>query len=173
MAGRLIYWKAFEIGVKAFLQIADKYPDLELHILGEGDKKSQLKKISGKYLEKQVFFDNPVEHDKIYQYYSGFDIFLNTTLRDSGCMTMMEAMSVGIPCVAISAGGPYLLSKESPESLITPDSYDDCVNKISEILEKMVTDKKFLINVQENQKKGILENYIFDSKIENIYKCFS
>lgn len=96
MAGRLIYWKAFDIGIKAFLQIAEQYPEIELHILGEGNQKKKLQKLAGKYLDNRVFFEKAVQHDEIYQFYGQFDLFVNTTLRDSGCMAMMEAMSVTV-----------------------------------------------------------------------------
>jgi glycosyltransferase involved in cell wall biosynthesis len=39
MAGRLIYWKAFDIGLKSFFRIADQFPNAELHIWGEGNQK--------------------------------------------------------------------------------------------------------------------------------------
>ena len=80
MAGRLIYWKAFDIGLKAFLSIANEHPEAELYILGEGEKKDYLKKIAGEYINKQVFFVNPIEHDDIFDFYSEFDVFLNTSL---------------------------------------------------------------------------------------------
>lgn len=122
MAGRLIYWKAFHLGIESFLALANDFPNVELHILGEGNQKENLKQLSGEYLNRQIFFDPPVKHDEIFYYFSNYDLFMNTTLRDSGCMTMMEAMSVGVPCVAIDAGGPGFLLKEFPECKIPPDS---------------------------------------------------
>lgn len=143
MAGRLIYWKAFDIGLKAFLQIADLYPDAELHILGEGNKKESLKKLAGKYLGKQVFFEKLVAHDKIFDFYQQFDIFVNTTLRDSGCMTMMEAMSVGLPCVCIATGGPEILSSNIVELQIGVSNYDRIVNDIKYKLIELIENKNY------------------------------
>ena len=132
MAGRLIYWKAFDIGLNAFLKVADKYPDAELHILGEGNQKDYLKKCAGEYLNSQVFFENEVAHDEIYDFFSQFDIFMNTTLRDSGCMAMMEAMSAGIPCIAVAAGGPRVLMKNNDITAVSPQEYNCTVDEIAE-----------------------------------------
>ena len=143
MAGRLIYWKSFDIGIKSFLKIVDKYPNTELHILGEGNKKQQLESLVGKYLNDRIFFQEQISHDEIYDYYQKFDIFMNTTLRDSGCMTMMEAMSVGLPCICINTGGPKLLSENMEFSKVEPDITNNMIDEISSKLERLILDDLF------------------------------
>lgn len=164
MVGRLIYWKAFDIGIKAFLKIANKYPDLELYILGEGNQKDELKKLIGNKLGTQVFFEEKVNHDDIYDFYYGFDIFLNTTLRDSGCMAMMEAISVGIPCIAIASGGPsILLGKESNYS-IKPVDYDYCIEEIANKLEQLICSSELRKTVSDSQKKRVMDMFLMENK---------
>lgn len=139
MAGRLIYWKAFDIGIKAFLSIVDKHENIELHILGQGNKKAELVKMAGKYLNKQIF-DEPVPHDEICNYYKKFDLFLNTTLRDSGCMTMMEALSVGLPCIALDTGGPHVLGQGNPcVELVQVKDYDTTVFILAEEIKNWIS----------------------------------
>lgn len=154
MAGRLIYWKAFDIGLKAYLTIADKYPNTELHILGEGNKKKELESLSGKYLNKQVFFKDPVPHDLIFDFYSHYDVFLNTTLRDSGCMTMMEAMAVGLPCVVVATGGPKTLAQYGRVELVDPDSYEELIEKIATSL-KNTLDTKNVLKTSKQELQGL------------------
>ena len=171
MAGRLIYWKAFDIGIKAFLRIVDKYPNIELHILGEGDKKQELKTLSGKYLNDKIFFEEPVEHDKIYDFYKDFDIFLNTTLRDSGCMAMMEAMSVGLPCICIDTGGPKILSENMEFSKVKVDVNDNVIMEIALKLERLITDKSF----RENLSKLSIEQsgkFVLNEKIKLLNEIY-
>ncbi|MCD8096230.1 MAG: glycosyltransferase family 4 protein [Ruminococcus sp.] len=172
MAGRLIYWKAFDIGLKAFLQIADKHPNVELHILGEGNQKPALQKLAGKYLNKQVFFDPPVQHDKIFEYYCQFDLFVNTTLRDSGCMTMMEAMSVGLPCIAIAAGGPQCLLKGCEESQISVSDYSGCVSNVSEQMEKLICSKETREKMVQTQEATV-SDFLISSKISSIEQIYN
>lgn len=168
MSGRLIYWKAFDIGIKSFKYIADKYPYVELYILGEGNKKQYLKSICGEYLNKQIFFEDPIPHDEIYNYYKKFDIFLNTTLRDSGCMSMMEAMAVGLPCIAISTGGPKILMDNIGGIQIKPDSYNKMVmeisNQLSILIDKILKDD---LNTECN-----IDNLLYSTKLENIKNIY-
>ena len=172
MAGRLIYWKAFDIGLRAFLSIANKFPEAKLYILGEGEKKELLKEIAGEYINKQVFFVDPIEHDKIFDYYSQFDIFLNTTLRDSGCMTMMEAMSVGIPCIGIASGGPQELLKDCKETLIYPQGYDECIQAISRRLEDLIEDTKMRYELGKLQREIAENSFVMNKKINTIKNLY-
>ena len=170
MAGRLIYLKAVDLGMEAFKQIANQYPEAELHVLGEGDRKESLMRIAGDFLNKQIFFDPPVAHDDIYAYYAGFDIFMNTSLRDSGCMTMMEAMSVGLPCIAVATGGPGVLLEEFPEAQIEPSDIDQLVMKLTERLAYYITHQEKRRVLGNRQREYIQRAMSYASKcrwIEN------
>lgn len=172
MAGRLIYLKAFDIGVKAFLEIADKFPNAELHILGEGPEKQFLREVAGEYFNTQIFFDLPVQHDAIYDYFSGFDLFINTSLHDSGCMTMMEAMSVGVPCVAIATGGPKVLLKEFPECSIAPESYEKCVNQLSIKMEELLQNQDKREQLAREQLGHAQKTFTIAAKLEKISNIY-
>lgn len=173
MAGRLIYWKAFDIGLKAFLQIVNKYPNAELHILGEGNQKPALQKLAEAHLNKQVFFDPPVQHDKIFEYYSQFDLFVNTTLRDSGCMTMMEAMSIGLPCIAIAAGGPKILLGENSEGCINAISYDYCISALAEKLGTLINNPTILKELSIRQNQHIEDSCLMSRKVHSISDLYT
>lgn len=148
MVGRLINWKAFDMGIRAFMKIAEKHDNVSLHILGEGDKKNYLKTLCGNLLDTKVFFEKPVKHDEIIDYYREFDLFVNTTLRDSGCMALMEAMGAGIPCMAIATGGPKLLLEKVPSGYIAPESYEKTVNKLADMIERFISDSDYRETIQ-------------------------
>lgn len=148
MAGRLINWKAFDMGIRAFMKVSEKHDNVYLHILGEGDKKNYLKTLCGDLLDTKVFFEKPVKHDEIIDYYKGFDLFVNTTLRDSGCMALMEAMGAGLPCMAIATGGPKILLERVPSGYIVPESYDNTVNELSDMMERFISDSGYREKIQ-------------------------
>ncbi len=170
MAGNLNYLKAVDLGIKAFLRLAENYPEIELHILGQGNKKAYLKKLSGTYLNQRIFFDPPVPHDQITDYYSSMDICITTALRDSGCMTMLEAMSVGLPCICLANGGPKLLGSDTPELMVEPTSR--IVQEISDRLKKLVYDKELRIVMGRKAHEAAMK-YLYDRKclvMEPYYK---
>lgn len=166
MAGRLIYWKAFDIGITAFMKAAKNNEGIELHILGEGDQKKKMKLIAGDMLNKQIFFDPPVSHDEIFEYYGQFDLFINTTLRDSGCMTMMEAMATGLPCIAIATGGPAVLLESFEECRVEPYSYQACVDTIAEMIESFILYRSNWEDIAEKQYNYANMNFTINSKLQ-------
>lgn len=171
MAGRLIYWKAFDIGIKAYLRIVEKYPDTELHILGEGDKKYSLEYLAGNYLNKNIFFQKPISHDEIFEFYQKYDIFMNTSLRDSGCMTMMEALSVGLPCIALSCGGPQKMSNEYMK--VEPENNEIVINNLANKLEILIDNiKKDNCDIIDKYKIDI-ESLTMKSKINDIKAIYN
>lgn len=166
MAGRLIYWKAFDIGINAFKALAKEFPYVELHILGEGTQKLYLKKLAGEYLDTRIFFHNPVAHDHIYDFYAGYNLFLNTTLRDSGCMTMMEAMAVGLPCIAIATGGPKVLASFGNVDLVEPSTYYETVEEIASRLKNAIVYKE---TETDNTK---ISGLTYMEKVDTVMKTF-
>lgn len=172
MAGKLIHLKAFDIGIKAFLEIVDRYPNVELHILGEGIKKTDLMKLSSKYLDSRIFFEPPVQHNDIYSFFSKFDIFLNTSLRDSGCMTLMEAMSVGLPCLAIATGGPKVLLNEYTDCLIQPQEYQKCIYDIADKLVKLVENHEYRNQISNSLFSHCSNNLTYMSKMKMVCELY-
>lgn len=172
MAGRLIYWKAFDLGIKAVKQILDEMPNLELHILGEGEKKKELMQLAGEYLNRQIFFDEPVVHDNIFEYYAQFDLFLNTTLRDSGCMTMMEAMSVGVPCIAVNTGGPKVLLGTQSFGAVEPNDYGILVDNLSDKIREVLSDNKLRNSIAEKQIERIKTKFLVAEKVKILDKLY-
>lgn len=168
MAGRLIYWKAFDIGIKAFLLIADNYPNVELHILGEGKEKCKLIKLSGDKLGKQIYFEPPVKHDKIYEFYNEYDLFVNTTLRDSGCMTMMEAMCAGVPSIGIATGGPNELLKSFDDWKVGAVSYEQCIEDIADKIKEIVTDHEKRYAIAWQQHSYAKHTFTIEAKLNQL-----
>lgn len=172
MAGRLIYLKAFELGIDAFIQLLKKYDNIQLHILGEGPLKEELMNRCGEYLNNKIIFESPVVHDQIYDFYKQFDIYLSTTLRDSGCMTMLEAMSVGLPCVCIATGGPKILSDSMPYCQVQPQENQSLINEIEKRIEEIIVSddvwRKYILDT-----KKTCERFTTESKfkaIDRLYK---
>jgi len=172
MAGRLDHEKSLDIGIRAYIKALDIVPNMELHILGEGKKKQALEIIAGEHLGKDIYFLPPVQHDDIYDFYCGYDLLVNTSLRDSGCMTMMEAMSVGLPCIAIAAGGPNVLLNGTPECKVFPYSYNQCVNELAEMIVKLALNREARIDTGKRQEEYIVNNLTIHKKIEDIYELY-
>ncbi len=65
--GRLVPWKGFDLLIELLPELLKKYPDLTLHILGEGPKRQFLENLAEKKgVREKVFFHGAVPHRCVY-----------------------------------------------------------------------------------------------------------
>jgi glycosyltransferase involved in cell wall biosynthesis len=99
--GRLVDFKDQNTLIDAFALIADKCPDWNLRIVGEGELRAKL--------EKQVYdyglsdrISLPGNSDKIDEEYNGAHIFVVPSLYEGFGLVTAEAASHGLPCIGFS-----------------------------------------------------------------------
>lgn len=116
--------------VKAFNDFNSKYPDSELWLIGDGEKKPEIEKyVKDNNLTSKVKFLG-LQSD-VYSFLHDADIFTLPSNYEGIPMTLIEAMGTGLPIVATAVGGvPDMLNKEN-SLLVQVD-----VKKISEAFEK-------------------------------------
>jgi glycosyltransferase involved in cell wall biosynthesis len=113
--GRLIYWKGVNIALRAFAQIVKEFPNARFTIRGEGRERSKLEEDIAQYhLQNQVDFIPRLQRGEVLQLYNSHDLFMFTSLHDSGGFAALEALAHGMPVVCLDLGGP--------KNLVTPNS---------------------------------------------------
>ena len=104
--GRFAYQKGFDILVEAYNIVSKKLPNSELYIVGNIDYGnrvvfSQLTNLVEKYhLSNKVFF--PGFKDNPYPYIARSNVFVLSSRFEGLPNAMIEALTLGIPCVATS-----------------------------------------------------------------------
>ena len=99
--------------VKAFAKVLVQHSECTLLIVGDGEERSNIEQcIAELGIENNVklvgYEPKPAEHIAI------MDIFLLSSLSEGTSMTLLEAMSIGKPCVVTDAGGnPEIISHNS------------------------------------------------------------
>ena len=111
--GRLLHWKGFHLGLKAFAQA--NLPDAEYWVVGDGPERAALKaQVAEAGIASQVTFwgqlSRPDTLDKLGQCHT----LVHPSLHDSGGGVCLEAMAAGRPVVCLDLGGPALqVTKET------------------------------------------------------------
>jgi glycosyltransferase involved in cell wall biosynthesis len=113
--GRLLYWKGINIALRAFAQIVKELPNARFSIRGEGREQSRLEEYIAQYhLQNRVDFIPRLPRQELFDLYNSHDLFMFTSLHDSGGFAALEALAHGMPVVCLDLGGP--------KNLITPNS---------------------------------------------------
>ena len=120
--GRLVPRKRFDLLIRAFARAAEAWPDWVLVILGEGPERPALEELGRKlglggrlWLPGAVKRPGPVlAQAEIFALCSAYEGFPNS---------LLEAMSCGVPVVAVNqAGGLEEVVRQEVDGLLLPDA---------------------------------------------------
>ncbi len=95
--GRLTYEKGIKVLVRVYRQLLRKYKNLQLILLGDG-----LDEVRDFSLRKGVIVISG--RQKVVPYLQAMDIYCMPSLTETSCLSLIEAMSCGLPVVSTKAG---------------------------------------------------------------------
>lgn len=170
MSGRMLYWKGFEIGIKAFSKFLGQHPDAELHIFGDGKKRKELENLASPCKDSITFHGN-VSHNDMLAYYKNGTVFLNCSLHDSGSFVVLESMANGLPVITIATGGPSVLTDEACAVRIAPADVDSMVKEIKDALEGLYSDRRKCSEMGQAAQNRAFNVFDYDGKYAALIKC--
>jgi glycosyltransferase involved in cell wall biosynthesis len=138
-ASRVTARKGIKYLIEAVGQLAEKYPQIILKIIGDGNEKENLEKlVAEKGLQGSVIFLGRIPHEQVTPYYQEASVFVLPSLNEGMSNAMLEALAVGLPILATDTGGSTELVKDRVNGYIIQmkDGAD-----IAAKLEKILTDE--------------------------------
>ena len=142
--------------VNLIIEALSKIPDIQIkwdHI-GDGPERIELEKMAQLFLDIKLNisyqFLGEMDVKSIKNHYSGnyYDVFVSTTLIEGGNpVSMMEAISFGIPVIATNVGGVPEVVNNSTGILIDSDNcIEELVSAIYSFKSKSIEEKNVLRN---------------------------
>lgn len=136
-AGRFADQKRFDILIRAFTKVHELHPDYRLVLYGDGECKPMYRELSKK-LGIENYIDYPGYVNNVASYIREDGIFVLSSDYEGIPNSLIEAMSVGLPCVATDCtpGGPDFLTESGKRGLLVPirkaDAMADAICRIIE-----------------------------------------
>jgi len=160
--------KGIDILIKSFEKLSQKYKLIRLFIVGnkESDYGRRMEKIGkDSPFGLKIHFTGKI--DDVIGYYSIADIFvLSTIKKGEGCpVSLLEAMSCGIPPVASNVSGIKDVLDPFPELLFSPGDVESLTEKLENLI-KTKEDKDFFY------RKYILKKHNINIEVENHEKIY-
>eukprot|EP00890_Picochlorum_soloecismus_P000578 jgi/Picsp_1/1520/NSC_04998-R1_c transferase len=111
---RLVYRKGIDLLSYIIPILAKKHRALRFVIGGDGPKRAELEgAVKEAKLEKRVDFVGALPHSKVLDLLKRGSIFLNCSLTEAFCVSLVEAAAAGLLVVSTSVGGvPEVLPEE-------------------------------------------------------------
>lgn len=118
--GRFIYLKGMDMGIRAFAQLLKNVPNARLTMVGTGPDEDRWRKIANDLgVSNKIDWIPWVEQEQLHILYREHDLFLFPSLRDSGGMVVLEALSYGLPTICLDLGGPGIIVNEECGKVIS------------------------------------------------------
>ncbi len=176
--GRIGYEKSIDDVIKATAIIKQKIPDIRLEIIGDGPEKENLRKLAEELgLSKNVSFSGFLHGQELVRALQKADVFLLGSKSENMPLSVLEAMAVGLPIVAVSSLGLLeIVAGGENGFLISPDNPKEMAEKTILLLNDQEKLKKFseksremsLLYSDESSAKKLL--VIYEKLIKNHLK---
>ncbi len=167
----LVKRKGLKYLIEAINIIKNRVPCIKLLVVGEGPDKHYFEELTKHYgLEKYIQFCGHVNHSDTPDYFRKAQIYVLPSLGEPFGMSLVEAMSCGLPIVATDAGGaPEVIGDYNKKYLVPPRDSGALAEAII----------KLLLNYEECKSTGLanrefaVRNYdwrIITSKYNTLYE---
>jgi glycosyltransferase involved in cell wall biosynthesis len=156
--GRLLHWKGFHLGLRAFEQA--NLPQTEYWIVGEGAELKRLQTlVQDLGISDQVKFWGSLSRQKTLSLLQSCHVLVHPSLHDSGGMVCMEAMAAGRPVICLDLGGPAIQVTEKTGFKIKAETPTQAVSDMAMAMTQLVRDRQTLERMGHEGRQQVTQNY--------------
>lgn len=146
--GRLDKNKNHEMMIRAFAELAQKYPEHRLVIYGEGELRAYLENLVKELgLEKRISLPGviPDVADRIQK----AEVFLLTSYSEGVSNALIEALALGLPVIAtdVPSGGTQELIRDGENGIVIPAGDQKALEKA---LDRILSDPEYAQELGRN-----------------------
>jgi len=157
-AGRLGLQKGFDRLLVAFAELAPRFPDWCLVIIGEGEERCELEKqISDVGIKKHVFLPGIVGN--IGEWYEAADLYVMTSRFEGFPNALAEALVYGLPAVSVDCKtGPHDILRHEIDGLLIPqNSHEALVEALATLMSDETLRQQYAARAVDARKRFALE----------------
>jgi GalNAc-alpha-(1->4)-GalNAc-alpha-(1->3)-diNAcBac-PP-undecaprenol alpha-1,4-N-acetyl-D-galactosaminyltransferase len=161
--GRLDGQKQFDVLIKVFANLAKRHGNWSLRIIGEGSLRTALQKqITDLGLDARVELAGL--STTIGEELANADIFALTSKYEGFPNALLEAMTVGLPCVSFDCpSGPLEMSRDGQVALLVPLNDEQALELA---LERLMLDADLRQTLGNQARTSVIERFSLDKILE-------
>ena len=163
--GRLVPQKGYDY----LLECADEISNVHFHVIGEGELENKIQDKIDQQKLSNVTLHGKVPYESLPRYFSSFDIYFQPSRYEGLCMTVIEAMSSGLPIVASETGGiQESVVKGKTGYLVSPGDIEGYGRRLQQLIDNPDRRDRFGQNGRERVKDRYSKEVFRDSFLELI-----
>lgn len=156
--------KNLTLFLKVAKKLLEEYDDIHFVLVGDGEDRPMLEDFSKELqIEEHVTFTGFLKELPLV--YSDLSLFMLTSKNEGSPVSMIEAMSTGVPCIASRVGGvPDLITNEGEHLLCESENVDDFVRAAKTVL----SNQNDITGITAERKESIYRLYHFKRLINDL-----
>lgn len=169
--GRLLHWKGFHLGLKAFARSG--LNDVECWIVGEGPERRRLEALARRLgLADRVRFFGQLPRQRVLELLGQVHALVHPSLHDQSPTVCLEAMAAGRPVICLDLGGPAMQVTEETGFKIPVSRPDQVIAKIAEAMLRIAKDHKLRESMSKAGRQRVQKDFNWESRIFQIEKFY-
>ena len=166
--GRMIHWKGFILGLKAFVKLKNK--TAEFWFVGDGVCRTELEEfVQVNGLTDRVTFFGSLPREKVLEKISEADVLVHPSFHDSAGLVCLEAMALGKPVLCLNTGGPAELLDEYTGFKCSVDTAQQAIIELHSAMEAVSEDAGLRTTMGTRAVERVRSHFLWEKKAE----CFS
>ena len=169
--GRLLHWKGFHLGLRAFHQA--NLDNAEYWIVGEGSELASLQALAEELnISDRVKFWGSLPRPQTLSMLEDCHVLVHPSLHDSGGMVCMEAMAAGRPVVCLDLGGPGIQVTSKTGFKVAATTPNEAVNDMAVAMTQLAENEELRNSMSQAGKNHVRQNYswaTFGKRLNLIY----
>jgi len=161
--GRLLHWKGFHLGLKAFSLAA--VPQSEYWIVGDGPEHANLSDLVRRLgLADRVRLWGERTRPDALDLLAACHVLVHPSLHDSGGWVCLEAMAAGKPVVCLDLGGPAEQVTDRTGIKVVADNPEQSVADLARAMTVLGTDPDLRHTMGQAGRQRVRDEYIWEKK---------
>lgn len=169
--GRLLHWKGFHLGLRAFAQA--NLSKAEYWIIGEGPEQERLQQLAAALgIDQQVTFWGSLPRAQTLQKLQQCHSLLHPSLHDSGGWVCIEAMAAGRPVVCLNLGGPALMVTNETGFKIDARDAEEAITDLRQAIQTLANNHSLRDKMSHKARHRARKWFTWEHKAKVIQKIY-
>ncbi|PIN99968.1 hypothetical protein COT72_03990 [archaeon CG10_big_fil_rev_8_21_14_0_10_43_11] len=161
-ASSLTKAKGFHDVISAFERVHAKYKTVQLLVAGKGSLLSLAKETEG------VTYLGSISHANMPTVFNKADVLLNPSYFEGFSLTVLEALSAGLPVITTAVGGHRILEEEHSAMII--DSGD--IDSLEAAMFDIIINKELRLKLKRNGRNFVMKNHSWSLILQRVSQLY-
>jgi L-malate glycosyltransferase len=167
-SGRLFPIKDYPLMVEIAKIVAKKSKNVRFILAGDGPERNRLESLMQDY-DLEEFFTLMGHTDNMDAFYQELDLYINTSLHEGIPMSILEAMSYGLPVIAPDVGGISEIIEDGVEGYLIhgrdPEDFSErCI--------RLVENRQLRAKMSKAAREKVIKEFSMERMAEQYYNLY-